>query len=107
MAEDFSDMFSKENPGLILGVCGNCEKEQGIDQKAYQKQGWSASHGICARHAEKFLKAANIPDDRIKKVVSNNTTRDLADPKNKPVVDWLKNPPPAPSKNQSGLEKAA
>jgi hypothetical protein len=96
MAENFSNLFSKEKPNLILGICSACEKEVGIDQTAYTNKGWSASHSICGRHTEIYLKTANIPPDRIRAVVEKNTTRDLTDPKNKPLVDWLKNPPQAP-----------
>ena len=96
MTEDFSDNFSKEKPGLILGICSACEKEVGIDQKSYTSKGWSPSHSVCGRHAAIFLKTANIPADKINDLVQKNTTRDLADPKNKPFVDWLKNPPSAP-----------
>jgi len=100
MAEDFSNNFSKEDPDLIIGICSACEKEEGIDQKPYTDKGWSVSSGICSRHAEKFLRAANIPEDRIKERVKAMTTRDLSDPKNKPLVDWLKNPPLSPTKQK-------
>ena len=31
MPEDFNNNFSKEKPGLIVGICSACEKEKGID----------------------------------------------------------------------------
>ena len=97
MAEDFNNNFSKEKPGLIVGICSACEKEEGIDQETYTQRGWEVSSGVCPRHAEKFLKFAGIPDDRIKEKIKDVKTRDLSDPKNKPLVDWLKNPPNSPT----------
>lgn len=103
MVENFSNNFNTETPGMIFGICGPCEKEVGIDQTSYTSKGWSVSHSICGRHTEQYLKTANIPPDRIRAVVEKNTTRDLKDPKNQPLVDWLKNPPQAPKET----EKAA
>lgn len=100
MAEDFSNNFNKEYPDLIIGICSLCEKEAGIDQKSYTDKGWSASHSICPRHVEKFLRTANVPEDKIKERIKTMTVRDLADPKNKPFVDWLKNPPLSPTKQK-------
>lgn len=99
MAEDFSDMFSKENPNLILGICSACEKEAGIGQKTYTERGWNVSHGVCGRHASQFFKSAGIDINtpKIKDMIDKNNTRDLSDPKNKPLVDWLKNPPLSPT----------
>ena len=100
MAEDFNNNFSKEDLDLIIGICSACEKDAGIDQKSYTDKGWSASHSICPRHAEKFLRSAKIPEDRIKERVKMMTTRDLSDPKNKPLIDWMKNPPLSPSQQK-------
>jgi hypothetical protein len=100
MAEDFNNNFSKTKPDMLVGICAECEQEVGIDKQSYLDKGWSVSHGVCGRHSEQFLKKANISPEKIKTFVSKNTTRDLSDPKNKPLVDWMKNPPLSPTKQK-------
>jgi hypothetical protein len=96
MAEDFSDQFLKDN---VVRLCAKCVEEQKIDQNNLVKNGWKFSHGKCMRHLTDDMKIANIPDEMIRKFVekprAEKPIRDLKDPKNEPLLQWLNNPPQA------------
>lgn len=94
--ENFSDVILNNN---TIRMCSSCEKENNLDQNKITNQGWSLSHGICVRHIKSFFKAAGYDDARINSLMGEkfkNPCRDLSEPKNKPFVDWLKDPPQAP-----------
>ena len=97
MPENFQDIFPPDRPGVMVGICANCQKEQGIDGKKIQSAGWSISHTVCYRHMYQFLKPmADNPavKEKLDKAKSSGI-RDLNEPENKSLVDWMKNPPQA------------
>lgn len=114
MAEDFSDAFIISDTDNIVRICMSCDREQHLDQKKLVEAGWSLSHGICVRHIYQMYKMAGFDDEKIKGVIKKSEDspdfkghcRDLSDPKNKPFLDWLKEPKLSPKK-QSEQQKAA
>ena len=101
MPENFQDIFPPDRPGVMLGICAYCQKELGIDGKKIQAAGWSISHTVCKRHYLQLFPnfksdAEKYPEvkARLDKVEKSNI-RDLAEPENKSLVDWMKNPPQA------------
>ena len=105
MMNNFKDVFLLDrNPPEIL-ICAQCKNDQRIDIDKLHKSGWKTSDGTCIRHFTQLLKTAGIDDVSIKAAIDRVSAkypgkahpRDLSDPKNKPFLDWLRNPTPAPT----------
>jgi len=105
MAEDFRDSFILEPDKSTLRLCAHCFKENNLDRTPLKNAGWTLSDGICVRHMSEMYQMAGFDDSLTKQALKKIETlpdfrghvRDLSDPKNKPFVDWLKNPRPSPT----------
>lgn len=114
MAENFKDLFILEPNQSAVRLCSSCNKDINLDIKRLNDAGWKVSHGLCERHIEQMYKMAGFNDQQIKASVKKAESapdfkghaRDLSDSKNKPLVDWLKNPPVSPTLQKQQTKSA-
>lgn len=109
MSENFTDMLLLDrNPPEVL-MCAQCKVDKKIDTDKLRAAGWKTSDGTCVDHFIKMLKTAGMSDDVIrasvekvsKKYPGKPHPKNLDDPKNKPFLNWLMNPTPAPTRKSS------